>query len=399
MDFLGRIRKLDSSLQRGLDNSFARVFGGKVVPNELEECLKQEIEDFLMQDAQGRFLAPNEFRIGISPKDFANLTATEPQLPEHLANRMSRYCRNNGWVLAGPVAVVLQKLDSLHTGQLKTASQFLEESGTQSAYLGEDGQVLTDLPDESSQANRSPDANNTSESADSGAGVAGADVAAGAAGAGAAAGVAGAAASAPTSSAFRPHDEANNVDAGDYNNPANYKSNNPAAQSQGWGTSPGQDSVAKPTTGAPAAPAAPAASGVSADDNVADADFAQQNENAHVETFSTASRPVQVPPGPQEPEQNTPTVTLYLQDGSNRKFEVRPGSNIIGRGTASDFRLPDTGVSRQHAEITWDGRDAILVDLHSTNGTIVNDGPIDNWLLADGDIVSMGHSVMEVRIR
>lgn len=419
MDFLGRIRKLDSSLQRGLDNSFARVFGGKVVPNELEECLKQEIEDFLMQDAQGRFLAPNEFRIGISPKDFANLTATEPQLPEHLANRMSRYCRNNGWVLAGPVAVVLQKLDSLHTGQLKTASQFLEESGTQSAYLGEDGQVLTDLPDESSQANQSPDANNTSESADSGAGVAGAGVAGAGANAGVAAGATagagvagavGAAASAPTSSAFRPHDDANHVnvnhvDAGDYNNPANYKSNNPAAQSQGWGSSPGQDSVAKPTTGAPDAQAvpdaqaAPAAPGVSADDNAADADFAQQSENAHVETFSTASRPVQVPPGPQEPEQNTPTVTLYLQDGSNRKFEVRPGSNIIGRGTASDFRLPDTGVSRQHAEITWDGRDAILVDLHSTNGTIVNDGPIDNWLLADGDIVSMGHSVMEVRIR
>ena len=76
MDFLGRIRKLDSSLQRGLDNGFARVFGGKIVPNELEECLKQEIEDFLMQDANGQFLAPNDFRIGVSPKDFDNLSGT-----------------------------------------------------------------------------------------------------------------------------------------------------------------------------------------------------------------------------------------------------------------------------------------------------------------------------------
>ncbi len=92
-------------------------------------------------------------------------------------------------------------------------------------------------------------------------------------------------------------------------------------------------------------------------------------------------------------------MTLLLQDGSNRTFEVKPGSNIIGRGTISDFRLPDTGVSRQHAEITWDGRDAVLVDLHSTNGTMVNDSAIDNWLLADGDVISMGHSVMEVRIR
>ena len=114
---------------------------------------------------------------------------------------------------------------------------------------------------------------------------------------------------------------------------------------------------------------------------------------------ATGDRPVQVPPGPPSPGQEQLTVTLLLQDGSNRTFEVKPGSNIIGRGTISDFRLPDTGVSRQHAEITWDGRDAVLVDLHSTNGTMVNDSPIENGLLADGDVISMGQSVMEVRIR
>ena len=106
---------------------------------------------------------------------------------------------------------------------------------------------------------------------------------------------------------------------------------------------------------------------------------------------------VAAPPPPRGPARS---VTLLLQqDGSSRVFQVKEGSNIIGRGTASDFRLPDTGVSRQHAEITWDGYDAILVDLHSTNGTIVNGEPIENWLLADGDEISLGHSVLEVRIR
>ena len=40
----------------------------------------------------------------------------------------------------------------------------------------------------------------------------------------------------------------------------------------------------------------------------------------------------------------------------------------------------------------------MLVDLQSTNGTTVNDTPIDNWLLADGDVITMGHSHVEVRI-
>lgn len=143
MDFLGRIRKLDSSLQRGLDNSFARVFGGKVVPNELEECLKQEIEDFLMQDAEGRYLAPNDFRIGVSRKDFENLSAGGPDLPAELADRMARYCRNNGWAMSGSVSVRVQQVDSLHTGQLKTASQFTEGFRDESGFFGEDGTEIT----------------------------------------------------------------------------------------------------------------------------------------------------------------------------------------------------------------------------------------------------------------
>ena len=97
------------------------------------------------------------------------------------------------------------------------------------------------------------------------------------------------------------------------------------------------------------------------------------------------------------PEKN-PVVSLLLQDGSSRSYMVQEGSNIIGRSNEADFRLPDTGVSRKHAEITWDGRDAILVDLQSTNGTAVNDMPIENWLLADGDVIAIGHSYIEVRI-
>lgn len=94
----------------------------------------------------------------------------------------------------------------------------------------------------------------------------------------------------------------------------------------------------------------------------------------------------------------TPTVSLLLQDGSSRTYLVEEGSNIIGRSNEVHFRLPDTGVSRQHAEITWNGRDAILTDLKSTNGTTVNDTPVENWLLEDGDVITVGHSHIEVRI-
>lgn len=299
MDFLGRIRKLDSSLQRGLDNSFARVFGGKVVPNELEECLKQEIEDFLMQDANGQYLAPNDFRIGISAADYKNLSASEPNLPNQLADRMTRYCRNNGWGFTGSISVHLQAVESLHTGQLKTASTFTEDTVSTSEFVPFDDSADDANTDAApSQSDDEPQA-------------------------------------AETSAAYHPQPEAEQF----------------------------------PTASRPAPTADP---------------------EAATELSNSAM-------GGGQPQEKT--ITLLLQDGSSRVFEVRHGSNIIGRGTASDFRLPDTGVSRQHAEITWDGQDAVLVDLHSTNGTIVNGEPIDNWLLADGDEISLGHSVLEVQIR
>ena len=91
-------------------------------------------------------------------------------------------------------------------------------------------------------------------------------------------------------------------------------------------------------------------------------------------------------------------ATLQLEDGSGRYFQLRDGQNIIGRGQDAQFRLPDTGVSRRHIEIRWDGRVAMLSDLGSTNGTTVNGAPVQDWQLADGDVIRAGHSEILVRI-
>ncbi|WP_135357581.1 DUF3662 and FHA domain-containing protein [Mycolicibacterium sp. NCC-Tsukiji] len=91
-------------------------------------------------------------------------------------------------------------------------------------------------------------------------------------------------------------------------------------------------------------------------------------------------------------------VTLQLDDGSGRTYQLREGANVIGRGQDAQFRLPDTGVSRRHLEIRWDGHTALLSDLNSTNGTTVNNAPVQEWQLADGDVIRVGHSEIVVRV-
>jgi len=91
------------------------------------------------------------------------------------------------------------------------------------------------------------------------------------------------------------------------------------------------------------------------------------------------------------------SASLTLDDRSNRYYQLTEGTTVVGRGQDAQFRLPDTGVSRRHAEITWDGQTAMLADLGSTNGTTVNGTPVQSWQLVDGDVVRVGQSRLVFR--
>lgn len=60
----------------------------------------------------------------------------------------------------------------------------------------------------------------------------------------------------------------------------------------------------------------------------------------------------------------------------------------------SDVKLTDTGISREHATITWEGEHYILEDLQSTNGTKVNDKRIRSVELQSNDRIQVGRTVI-----
>lgn len=106
----------------------------------------------------------------------------------------------------------------------------------------------------------------------------------------------------------------------------------------------------------------------------------------------------QQPPPTGPPSGATPGARYWLiVDGSDRRVALEPGINVVGRGQDADLRLADTGVSRRHIEIRFDGQSAVLHDLGSTNGTIVNGHRVQSWQLADGDVIRVGHSVLVYR--
>jgi DNA-binding CsgD family transcriptional regulator len=81
-----------------------------------------------------------------------------------------------------------------------------------------------------------------------------------------------------------------------------------------------------------------------------------------------------------------------VRGGSTGKvLALEPGEYVIGRGTDAQLRLDDSGVSRRHAKIVV-GIDAfaVVVDLGSTNGTLVNSARVESSPLRPGYSVGIG---------
>jgi hypothetical protein len=66
----------------------------------------------------------------------------------------------------------------------------------------------------------------------------------------------------------------------------------------------------------------------------------------------------------------------------------------IGRGAENHLRIEDPGISRNHAELHYEGGDVTLVDLGSTNGVLVNGRRVERARLDDGAELVLGSTTM-----
>lgn len=83
---------------------------------------------------------------------------------------------------------------------------------------------------------------------------------------------------------------------------------------------------------------------------------------------------------------------LVVNPGTPQAWEIqlKPGTNLFGRGFANDFRLDDPSVSSSHCEIIVGNNSVIIKDLGSTNGTFVDRRPIQEAKLEPGQTVHLG---------
>lgn len=78
-----------------------------------------------------------------------------------------------------------------------------------------------------------------------------------------------------------------------------------------------------------------------------------------------------------------------------REFHFGDGDEcIVGRSISADFVLMDGKISRNHCSVKLERGHLVLTDLGSSNGTVVNGERVQKTVLADGDYIRLGFTVL-----
>src|SRR4029077_17724777 len=91
-----------------------------------------------------------------------------------------------------------------------------------------------------------------------------------------------------------------------------------------------------------------------------------------------------------------PRLVVLSEGLTGRSHELKAEKTTIGRVEDNTFQIPDPSVSSHHCEVILKGREVLMRDLNSTNGTFISGQQITEASLRPSQILRLGQ--VEVRL-
>src|SRR5580693_6017490 len=117
----GLVQRIERRLEVTVGDAFARVFGGSIVPQEVEAMLRREAAEGIRPVGGNRLLAPNEYIITLGMHDYQKVGADPDLTSDGFAKHLAGYIGEQGWQTYGDVVVRFEQSANLHTGQFRTS--------------------------------------------------------------------------------------------------------------------------------------------------------------------------------------------------------------------------------------------------------------------------------------
>jgi DNA-binding CsgD family transcriptional regulator len=91
-----------------------------------------------------------------------------------------------------------------------------------------------------------------------------------------------------------------------------------------------------------------------------------------------------------------PWIVICGIRSSAWSYQLRYGTQILGRLEDCEIQINHATVSRRHAEIIFDGMSLKIADLRSANGTYLNGNRVAHAIIKLGDTIRVGNITFEV---
>ena len=129
------LQEFERRLERLVEGVFAKAFRRGLAPIEVGRRLTREMDVRRTVGVRG-LIAPNEFRVVVSPGDHENVIAKmEQAVTRDLAGYVREHAREEGYVLVGPVKVTFEIDDAMGAGEFLVTSDMAESAGGPVAAL------------------------------------------------------------------------------------------------------------------------------------------------------------------------------------------------------------------------------------------------------------------------
>ncbi len=87
-----------------------------------------------------------------------------------------------------------------------------------------------------------------------------------------------------------------------------------------------------------------------------------------------------------------------ILDIAGKRYPLTHSHTVIGRGSDADITVDDSGISRKHVEILWDGTRAQVNDLGSTNGSMLDGRRVTKAPLPPDSVIDIGRTRIVFRV-
>lgn len=378
--------RFERRLEGLVEGAFARAFKSELQPVEVARALAREVDDRAAIIGKGRVLVPNDFVVEIGETDHSRLSVYSDSLGSELATVVSEHAQEEGYHLVGRVQVRFRHADDLRTGVFRVRSGVqptgrtphsvpaFEQPPQQHHQQGypQEQQHQDPPPQGYPDPHYAPPGYQDQQYAPQG----------------------------YSDQHYSPQGYSDQQYDPNYHQDPNYQGYDQQYDPQG------QQGYGDPAYYQHADPHQQGYPGQG-----------YQDPGYGPQGYPPAPVPHELPEPYSQPPPEPYPHGGYTEDERTRVTPLRPRQqahletpdgtvvgwltgpvNVVGRGSESDVKITDPGISRRHAEIRLEGNEYVVTDLGSTNGTIVDGRPIRRASLYDGSSIQFGRTTVTFRV-